>query len=671
MIPVSSAFAAANAALQKKPNFVIQIDGYSRAFTLRGSLDGGPALSGFGGGPPREGNVLLAFMVNGDGGSTPGISDSNFNTWTHILDNLPCASGLMNVWWAIANSGTAPEAVTFTTGGNRSNSAFMVVELPAAYASFVFAHNAGSGSPATVTTSDGDTLNIPNGPNVAAGWTMFEISFGATSGMALGFVNFGLAGQGPDDSGSVIIEKTPGGGPCYIVRGPGLPSDVVVQAGGFGNIGGFTSFPGTVTLQSPTFDWIVSIDPLRQTVSDLDGSSDLSDLVFNLQDRDRQITADLASFVFEGKLCKLLAGFAGMDLADYVTLRTMTVDTVDCDNDNQEYKFTCSDVNLKKLSKLIYTTGDNPNFATDSNNPRTVSGHPLDILMSALTQVGATFDAAKIAYYRDFVFSGDFMKFVLTTAPEAKEFITKELMMPRGMYIRPNNLGVLTINSFYPVSFPFGGYTPDVPPVMEAVVSLNPSDVNQTAIPVPVQAPLVNEVIFRFDDDGSKLGAERVVDWKPSIAKYGLVGAKVIESKGMRSAFQGHAMAQFIGRLICIRYGSKNLTFDPVSLQWNACALECGDIISVANPYVPDREAGVLGITGKMFESLDVTLDCMQYTVQVKLLDIDLLLFKEFLITPNGEADFAAASDFDKNTYMFQSDASGKYSTGAPGNTLG
>src|SRR5437773_6465089 len=135
MIPTSSAYAAANVVLAKKPIWLIQIADYSRAFTNRSGLDGGidpgiffPGLSavesnivlqsaGFGnpGGftsfpgtvtlkPHTAGNILLAFMVNGDGNSTPGISDTAGSfPGTHILNNLACPSGLMNVWWAAAN----------------------------------------------------------------------------------------------------------------------------------------------------------------------------------------------------------------------------------------------------------------------------------------------------------------------------------------------------------------------------------------------------------------------------------------------------------------------------------------------------------------------------------------------------------------------------------------
>jgi hypothetical protein len=195
------------------PQFIKQ----AQAFGNIGGFFLHPGTVGLG--PIAAGDVLLAFMVNGDGGATPGIGDTAGNSWTHILNNLGCSSGLMNAWWAIASGAEPSDAVTFTTAGNRGNSAFFVIVIPAQYSSFVFGSAGGVGILASVTTSDGYTLKVPDGPNVAAPWTMFSISFGSSQQLqAIGFVNFGLAGQGPTDTNQTVIEATPGGGPTYVVQ---------------------------------------------------------------------------------------------------------------------------------------------------------------------------------------------------------------------------------------------------------------------------------------------------------------------------------------------------------------------------------------------------------------------------------------------------------------------
>jgi hypothetical protein len=136
-------------------------------------------------------------------------------------------------------------------------------------------------------------------------------------------------------------------------------------------------------------------------------------------------------------------------------------------------------------------------------------------------------------------------------------------------------------------------------------------------------------------------------------------------------SFQGFFMALMVAFLIFLRYGLKNLLIESLPCTWDNCVYEPGDIIALNEPFVPDRKAGVMGVNGQTFEILDRTWRFMAGIVEFKLLSIDLSKFKQFLITPNGEADYAAASTLDKGKYMFQCDTTGLYSNGDPGNTLG
>jgi hypothetical protein len=679
VITPSSAFTTANAKLAKQPVFLIEVEGYSRAFATKG---GAATINGvvsdfvlqkasranIGGiGAPGDvtlpsatpaGNILLAFLSQGDGGPTPGISDTAGNTWVPICTrvNTLGISFPVTIWRAVALAAAAGNVVTFTTGGSRVSSDFIVIELAAQFSGSLFAHTSGAGGTAyasapTATTSDGNTLTIPLTSGVSAK-DLFMVSLSAASGVspavAVGFV---IAATG---TGGSLVDS----------------SQLIQTAGG-------TTLAGSATTSA--VEWASAsdaIDDLKETVSDLDGSSDLSNLTFTVQDRGQQLTADLANFTFEGKIARLKHGFVGMDVADYLTMFTGQIDSVDSANGNLEYQFTVSSVNLKKLTQKIYLTGDD-GFGISSNHPKTLFDHPLNILVDALQQAGidlADIDTDKIEYYRDTIFSGTPFKFSLTSAPTAKEFIEGEIMRPLAMYLRVNNVGMVTINSFYPAVSGNGTYTPPTPPVMTAVVSTNRPDVNQLDAPLAQEAALVNQVVFKFDagsSGSSDFLAEQVVDLDASIAKYGLVGSRTIESQGMKSGFQGYFQSALDGRLISLRYGFKNLVFDPLPLTWNACVVEPGDIIAVTNPFVPDRVAGVLGISNMFFEVLDRNWRFKEGVVEVKLLAIDFSLFKQYKIAPNAEADYAAASTPDKAQYMFQCSAAGKYSTGANANTLG
>jgi hypothetical protein len=60
----------------------------------------------------------------------------------------------------------------------------------------------------------------------------------------------------------------------------------------------------------------------------------------------------------------------------------------------------------------------------------------------------------------------------------------------------------------------------------------------------------------------------------------------------------------------------------------------------------------------------------MPQIASVKLLEADLSKFKQYLITPNAEADFAADTSLNKAKYLYLADATGKYSTGVTANTV-
>jgi hypothetical protein len=444
----------------------------------------------------------------------------------------------------------------------------------------------------------------------------------------------------------------------------------------FSNRSAIPGYVGTLA------DWLVSIEDLQTTVNDLDGGTDLADLVFTVQDGppDAQgrptglITASFPSFTFEGKLVQLFAGYDGLDFADFIPLFTARIDSVESSNSNLEYVFSCPDIR-SDLNRAIYTTADDGE-ATGSGHVRTLNGHPLDILIDALeAECGLTsgqVDEAKITQYRDTIYSGAQMSFVLDAAPVAKEFIETELMKPLGAYLRTDNLGRVTVEFAYPVnSTPVFSFTPD----------------NLLDVPAAGQADLINQVIVRLDattgNSSSGFAAERVEQSDASISKYGMYGQQIIESKGLRSGLNGLFLARMTAFLLFLRYASKalchgdsgkNVSSDPINAPWNAALLDPGDFVKLTHPLVPDRVAGVLGVVDKPYVVMDRTwqfpIGGSAGTVQLKLLEIDLNTFQQFLIAPNGEASYTSASTTDRAKYMFLCNDIDLYSTGAAGNTL-
>lgn len=421
--------------------------------------------------------------------------------------------------------------------------------------------------------------------------------------------------------------------------------------------------------------WIVSIDDCDTSINDLDGGADQVTFAFTVKDRRGAITGDFPGFVFEGAIITLQLGFPGLALADFCTVFTGYIDTVASANANLEYYFSCSDVSVK-LQQVVYRTADS-GLPVDSNNLKTLSGHPLDMLLDILNNeiknadqsigLPANFiDTDKITAYRDGPFDGVQFVFHLSQPPAAADFIKNQLLKPLGGYLWVNALGAITVNFFYPLAGP-------VP-----IATLGPHD--WLSIPEAEQTDMVNTVEFQFDKDDATPSAsgnyfsDDVNEYGPSVARYGLAGEQVIAADGVRSAFQGFFISAIVSRLIFLRYGFKNLKFDqnaPDS-RWRTMLIEPGDIVSVTHPDIQDRKAGVIGVSGKLFEILHRKFNHNEGRMTFTMLDASYLsTFGFYKIAPNSKADYTSASTADKAKYMFLCGPNGEYSNSDPGHVLG
>ena len=281
-------------------------------------------------------------------------------------------------------------------------------------------------------------------------------------------------------------------------------------------------------------------------------------------------------------------------------------------------------------------------------------------------------DTATIQAFRDGPFAGTEFTFFLTQPPAAADFIKAQLLKPLGGYMWINAAGQVTVNFFYPLTGPVavGTFGRD----------------SWVEIPEAGQTNMVNTVQMRFDLDDSDENSSgnylqtSTLDYAPSYALYGNLSSELnIDADGVRSAFQGYFIAGLTSTLIFLRYGFKNLTFDSESSggsnpdsRWSTLLYEPGDIVAVTHPQVPDRKAGVMGITNKLFEVLNKTIKFTEGLLTYSMIDASYLsTFGLFQIAPPGEAPYASASTADKAKYLFFCNASDQYSTGAAANVLG
>jgi hypothetical protein len=422
-------------------------------------------------------------------------------------------------------------------------------------------------------------------------------------------------------------------------------------------------FTNKATGVTGQYDWLESIDDHNKQISELDGGSNVSDLTFTVSDIAGGITADFPGFVFEGKAVTLTTGFVGMAQTDFALLFTGVIDTVASANGNNSYLFTCIEATAQVLSRVIYGVADDSQ-PTSSKHIRTLNGHPLDIFLAALTTelglLSTQINEAKITAIRDSLFAGMQFFFEIDSPPVAKDFLEQQILKPLGAYMWTNSAGQIDVNFFYANS---------------PLVSLALTDDNIVYTPLANQTDLINTISFRFDKSGGNSGstflAESVQEFAPSITKYGIYGSAIIESDGMRSGLQGFFLAALTATIIFLRYGLKNLKFDEVELLWSACILEPGDMVTMTSAFVPDRVAGVMGITNHLFQVFDRTWDFTNGIVKVRLMDASYInVIGHSLITPNAEGDFTVVSSADRTGYMFLANNSDQYSDGTAGNTL-
>ena len=416
-----------------------------------------------------------------------------------------------------------------------------------------------------------------------------------------------------------------------------------------------TSDPGFGTFD----DWLVEVSPVRQAADELGGTSTLNDLVVTILDKDRLITADFP-FVFPGRECTLKTGFSGLLQADYTLMHTFVVDRVESALKNTAWKFICKDKS-RLVKKVIYKTGDDGQ-PTGKDHPKTVTGHPLDILQDIWTaELGfalGDLDTTTLNDYRDKVFTGVEFNFKLTKAPEAKAFIDKQLLGPLGGYSYTKADGTYSVRFFFPLP---GGIT--------AVHTFNPD--NLATLPTPGEAELINVVTHRFDHDGSEFAVANVAIDADSETKFGQQGQHVIESLGMKSALQGFGLSQTVAQGIFNRFADKNLKMGSLIGFWDdAALLEIGDFIKLTHPLVPDRATGILGITDQLFVVTQINRQYKLGRIVINLADAAKVEkgagvvagLGPFKIAPNTVPEWNLANQSQRDTYLFVADANGKQS---------
>lgn len=484
------------------------------------------------------------------------------------------------------------------------------------------------------------------------------------------------------------------------------------------------------------FSWITDIGDWSVGVDELNGSYTIDDLDITVLDYNGGVTAALAGVQLETQRCTLRMGFAGMALADYAVLFTGLVSDISRTSNNT-YTFTCQDFN-RLAQHLIYTEGDNITVTTttttlsgnvytatavavttnratgvqtsvtttsqtlngvvgtvittdsaaiSSNNTRTLIGHPLDLLLDImLNQVGfaaADVNVAQVQQFRDSVFAGVEVQFLLDSAVDAKDFIESQILKPLAGYTYPDNLGRICV-----------GFLQPNPAALAAQLDINADNIQ--AIPTLTPQTLINVVTMRFDKDdsgeaNSSTGylSESNTLYLPGIANLedltgqlaleqahnasAVQGQTVIESDGMRSGFQGYLLSKMVSASIFAKYGSRNPSMEAKLLWTPAYSLQIGDFVTVTHPLITDRRQGTLGLSGARYQVIKRAYNFGNtMTVTLTINDASgIRTYAAHKIAPNGKPAYGGASQADHDAYIFISNAQGAQTGGAQAATLG
>ena len=491
----------------------------------------------------------------------------------------------------------------------------------------------------------------------------------------------------------------------YSLASRGLPYEFSVWAGISSTAWlWMTAWNPTLLLSAETsWEWrpILKVPQgVQQSIRQLEGQGSIGALELEAIDGAGAMTALASGGKLEGRRLTLRVGYPGMSSSEFVTVATQEIEAVNPLPDLTGYVLECRD--LKRSAKTkIFTVGDD-GFPASNDHPRTVSVNPMDVALAVLqNELGLgqpsgapesawnLYDPAKwnsantanptlidpnplvdvdrFLFYRNGIFAGYRMDFTFRQSVEGKQFLEYELFRALGGY-----LVVLADGRLSPCFF--------FPPAGLSNLSVF-NERNISMLPGVERHPLINQVTFRMDYDGSKFLTELLFIDAPSLDQFGLAGQHTIESKGMSLGRGGAALAGLTATRIFRRYAGLN----PATGQANGGAViftvkshfmtltaEVGDFVFLSHSLLPDFETGRRGVTNRICEVIERQPNFAEGTMTYRLLDIGWIAGKVLSrVAPQGTPAYPSAPGSQQARYMFIADsATEQYSDGTPGRTI-
>lgn len=439
---------------------------------------------------------------------------------------------------------------------------------------------------------------------------------------------------------------------------------------------------------------------VHQSIRPLDGQSSIGALELETTDAGGYMTALVSGGKLEGRKVSLQVGYPGMVSSDFVTLATQEIESIQTLPDLTGFVLECRDL-TRSAKTNIFLTGDD-GFPVSNDDPRTLVANPMDLALivfqnelglgqsdslsesswrlydpqqwnsagtsnPTLIYPNPLIDVDTFLFYRNGIFSGCLLEFEFHQAVEAKQFLEFEIFKALGGYMVVLSDGRLSPRFFVP------------PYSFLNLFGFN--ERNITVLPNLVRQPIINQVTYRFDYDGSQFQTELVFLDAPSLQQFGLAGQDIIESKGLRSAWGGVMLAGLTATRIFRRYDGMNpVSGSPrggaptatVTSQFMTLTVEAGDYAFLSHPLMPNLETGRRGVANQIVEVIDKQPNYQNGTMTYQLQDSGWMNSKVLSrIAPTGTPAFTAASSYQRARYAFMANsATDTYSDGTSAKTI-
>jgi hypothetical protein len=464
----------------------------------------------------------------------------------------------------------------------------------------------------------------------------------------------------------------------------------------------------------------------EQSIDDKNGSSSVGQMEIRCIDPGGVLHTLAAQEELIGQVVTFSMGFPGSALGDFVVLHVLQISEIGFDT---EGRVILKAEDLKRFAQgaFLWANGGPEeylpgqknswqpsgaqwlanSYPVSNDNPRWVSGNPLDIFLAAMqnelgvgqdlalnavVEVGGTgelvtaanpfwakylpgsgignpesviaavagnpatlinpnpyLDVPGITALRDAMFSGDWLEFKVTSPQQARSWLEDQILKPLGLVMVVTASGQLTLKAM------------KNPANQTPVLGFMPGNI--IGIPEVRLAPVINALSYRLDaDDSATNTSARTYNTTVTMlqqASYNLfryLYNHQVEAAGLRTARGGTLRAFLLGDQLFRRYGFATPVYQIVT-QLGALQPELKDWVSLTHPLVPDYIGGGRGVTNIPCEIIGRAPDYANGHVRFTLLDMRRAsTTSPYLIVPSASLvlpPYSQATEGEQETYFF------------------